>query len=87
MKRFPDYSKEVIDSLSNADTKHLLRVILKNRVASHLDLEKSGANSSSIKDDLRQLQKLGLIKVKKAGLEKLDRYYPTAEGLELESNL
>lgn len=61
--------------------------ILNSRVLSRAELNKMDMADDELSDVLSKLQSYNLIDKKTASFEDLDKYFPTADGLELEKKL
>lgn len=75
---------EYLSVIKDEKVRMVFSRILSARVLSRSELNKMGMDENELSDVLSKLQSFNLIDKKTASFEDLDKYFPTAEGLELE---
>jgi len=74
----------LMSELNNPKVLSLFKRILRSRILTQSELEKGDLDSKELKMALEKLQSLGLIEKKTSTFQHLNKFYPTAEGLEAE---
>ena len=75
---------ELQSALLEPTTLEVFKRILKSRLLSYYQLEKTQIEAGELTEALNKLQELGLINKTSASFHDLDKYYPTQEGLAAE---
>lgn len=80
-------TSDLFSIFSDKTVSGVFKEILKSRILSRYQLKSSEFAEDQLDEALKQLLKHGLVEKKSLGVESLDKYYPTSQGLSLEKML